>query len=49
MEVVGDLSHPEHKRIHYLPNHAVIREEKRTTKLHIVYDASARSTWLFAE
>ena len=44
VEVEGDQTHPEHKRIHYLPHHAVIREGKRTTKLHIVYDASARST-----
>ena len=44
VEVVGDLSPQEHKRIHYLPHHAVIREEKQTTKLRIVYDASAKST-----
>eukprot|EP00731_Ephydatia_muelleri_P014349 Em0008g69a len=44
VEVEGDQTHPEHKRIHYLSHHAVIREEKRTTKLHIVYDTSARST-----
>lgn len=44
VEVVGDLSPQEHKRIHYLPHPAVIREEKQTTKLRIVYDASAKST-----
>ena len=31
------------KRVHYIPHHAVIRQDKATTKLRVVYDASARS------
>ena len=30
-------------KVHYLPHHAVIRRDKETTKLCVVYDASARS------
>lgn len=30
-------------RVHYLPHHPVVRRDKSTTKLRVVYDASARS------
>ena len=32
------------KRIHYLPHHPVVREDKATSKVRVVYDASSRST-----
>ena len=38
--MVDELKAPSHQ-VHYLPHHAVIRSDKETTKLRVVYDASA--------
>ena len=43
IEEVGD-SEVTSNVIHYLPHHAVIRHDKETTKVRVVYDASARSS-----
>ena len=43
MEIVNQPEIASGKEVHYLPHHTVVREHKTTTKLQIVYDASARS------
>ena len=42
IEIVPHPSRGESDRIHYLPHHGVVRLDKATSKLRIVYDASAR-------
>ena len=43
VEVLEDPTAVDGERVHYLPHHAVIRHDKETTKLRVVYDASAKT------
>ena len=43
VKVVPDSGANGGGKVHYLPHNAVIRRDKETTKLRVVYDASARS------
>lgn len=44
IEVVHDPNLVEGEQVHYLPHHGVMRQDKTTFKLRIVYDALAKST-----
>ena len=44
VEPVEDQSSVDVPGVHYLPHHAVIRRDKATTKLCVVYDASAKTS-----
>ena len=43
IETVDSLE-PTASKVHYLPHYAVVRTDKTTTKLCVVYNASVRST-----
>ena len=43
VEAVSEPKENNVRQIHYLPHHAVLREDKATTKLRVVYDASAKT------
>ena len=43
VQIVNEPHNASGEHVHYLPHHAVIRHDKETTKMRVVYDASARS------
>ena len=43
IEAVVDPNDTTIGHVHYLPHHAVVRDDKQTTKVRVVYDGSARS------
>ena len=42
IQPVQDLEDTQEGKVHYLPHHAVIRQDREITKLRVVYDASAK-------
>ena len=43
VEVVQELDGDVYNQVHYLPHHAIVQRDKRTTRVRIVYDASAHA------
>ena len=43
VEAVAEPKENNVRQIHYLPHHAVLRDDKATTKLRVFYDASAKT------
>ena len=39
----SEIDEPPDERLHYLPHHVVVRQDKEATKVRVVYDASAQS------
>ena len=44
VQVVKPTNGGVNQKLHYLPHHAIVRHDKETTKVRVVYDASARGT-----
>ena len=42
VEIVEQPEQTDAERVHFLPHHAVVRRDKDTTRLRIVYDASSK-------
>ena len=43
IEKVSDETTNQSSKVYYMPHHTVMREDKKTTKLRVVYDASAKA------
>ena len=42
IQPVQDLEDTQEEKVHYLPHHTVIKQDRETTKLRVVYDVSAK-------